>query len=482
MKSFLIALYAALILFTSSFFLRDQTTEKQVNALELVDAVKKLDAISQQHVLTHWDQLAPLEKAQLLADIDRLDPLAFFLQKKALTHKSSSSSRVFDPLTNYASSGNIQDREEGLRLIAEGKAACLLIAGGQGTRLGIDGPKGICAVSVVKQKSLFQLFSEKVIAAGKQASRLLPLAIMTSPLNHQATYDFFLEHDFFGLKPEQVFFFSQSMLPFLDQEGNLFLEAPYKIAYGPDGNGSSLKYLVDSGIWKQWKEQGIRYVNHILIDNPLADPYDAELIGFHHRQSAEVTVKGTLRRHAKEKVGMLIKEGGKIQVIEYSELPEPEGSALNGDGSLTHRCASLSLFCFSMDFIQEAARRQHEMPLHLALKKATALNPQGKQEAVTACKFETFIFDLLPFANRANVLLYPREECFAPLKNLTGEDTLADVQLALQNKDKRVFEQIFGREPPPTPFELAQEFHYATPELLKQWQALPMPTGSYIRS
>lgn len=433
--------------------------------MDYSDALEKLSAIGQQHILTHWDQLAPVEKAQLLADIDRLEPLMFSLQKEILKRKTSPSSRVFEPLTDYASSGNRQDHKEGLRLIAEGKAACLLIAGGQGTRLGIEGPKGICAVSIIKQKSLFQLFSEKVIAAGKQAGRLLPLAIMTSPLNHQATYDFFLEHDFFGLKPGQVFFFSQSMLPFLDPEGNLFLEAPSKIAYGPNGNGSSLKHLVDSGIWTQWKEQGIRYVNYILIDNPLADPYDAELIGFHHRQSAEITVKGTLRRHAKEKVGVLVKEGGKTQVIEYSELPEQEGSALNDDGTLKHRCASLSLFCFSIDFIQEAARRQYEMPLHFALKKATALNPQGKQAAVMACKFETFIFDLLPFANRTKVLLYPREECFAPLKNLTGEDTLADVQLALQNKDRRAFQQFFGKEPPTTPFELAQEFHYPMPEL-----------------
>lgn len=442
-------------------------------------AFEKLKTIGQQHLLSHWELLTSREKTQLLAQIDSLNVRAFFLQREILTNPHSSH-KVLQPLTDYAKSGNLKDREEGLHLIAEGKVSCLLMAGGQGTRLGIEGPKGMCPVSVIKHKTLFQLFAEKVIAAGKQADRLLPLAIMTSPLNHQITFDFFLKHHFFGLKPEQLFLFSQSMLPFLNQEGQLFLEERCRIAQGPDGNGYALKHFVDSGIWKKWNDQGVRYVNYILVDNPLADPYDAELIGFHHRKQADITVKGTTRRHMQEKVGLLTKKNDKLQVIEYTELPEQERAALSEDGTFKHRCANISLFCFSMDFIDEAAKRQRDMPLHSALKTAKASDSAAAIHKVAAWKFETFIFDILSFAKKISVILYPREDCFAPLKNLAGDDTIADVKHALQDYDAKVFVQIFGRDPPQYPFELAQEYHYPTSELLRHVRNLPTPKGSYI--
>lgn len=415
------------------------------------DVLKKLTRIGQQHLLDGWEQLNPQEQAELLAQIASLDVSAFKGQQNTLLTPKKDSG-AFEPFVDVAHSGNKVDREAGRRLIAEGKVGCLLIAGGQGTRLRLNGPKGIFPVSVVTNKSLFQLIAEKVVAAGKQFNRALPLAIMTSPLNHETTIKFFAEHQFFGLSSEQVTFFSQEMLPFLDEKGNIVMENLWKLAQGPDGNGSSLKRFVESGIWKKWNDFGVRYVNYILIDNALADPFDAELVGFHYRQSADITVKCAARRNASEKVGLLVKQNDQVNVVEYTELSDAERGATNPDGTLKHICANLSMFCLNMDFIQLVPNIK--LPLHCSLK---AINGQVDHKV---WKFERFIFDILPHAKKVSALLFPREECFAPLKNSSGDDTLADVQCALQNHDKQVYKRVTGKQPPDGPFELPPEFLY----------------------
>ena len=177
-------------------------------------------------------------------------------------------------------------------------------------------------MTAVKHKSLFQLFAEKTIAASKQAGRPLSIAIMTSPQNHDATIDFFNQHHLFGLEPGQLSFFCQGMLPLLDQEGQLFLENAFSLAEGPDGNGGALHHFYHSGIYQQWQAQGIRHINFVPIDNPLADPFDAELLGCQQRCQNEITIKCTLRRDVQEKVGLLARHDGRTIVVEYSEIPE----------------------------------------------------------------------------------------------------------------------------------------------------------------
>lgn len=432
----------------------------------------KLQSIGQQDLLQEWNSLTPEKQETLQKQILELDTNQFQEQQSLLSQTAKEDFKDLEPFEEFEHSGNKDDKSIGKKLIADGQVGCILMAGGQGTRLRIEGPKGVFPVSVIKHKSLFQLVAEKVIAAGKQAGKVLPLAIMTSPLNHDATVHFFKEHRFFGLDPDQISFFTQGMLPFLTQEGNLLLEKPWKIAEGPDGNGSSLSHFVNDGIWKKWHSQGVRYVNYILIDNALADPFDAELVGFHKRQSADVTVKCTARRHASEKVGLLVKQSGKTRVMEYSELPEQERSAVNIDGSLKHACANLSLFCFSMDFVKTL--QNFHLPLHKALK---TFNGSDKH---FVWKFERFIFDVLPSANKVSALLYPREECFSPLKNYDGEDSLKEVKLALQMQSRRIFSEITGLPSPNTPFELDTQFLYPTPELLAKWKNALFPGGSYI--
>lgn len=441
---------------------------------------EKLFEIDQPHLLDGWEKLSIHSKSLLAKQIESLDIPTFLKQKQLILNIKSNPFEKnqfhFTPFDRYQRSGNFMNFTFGKKLIAEGRLGCLIIAGGQGTRLDSRGPKGAYPVSIIKQKSLFQLFAEKTLAASKQAQTELPLAIMTSPLNHDETLTFFEQHHYFGLSSHQISFYSQEMLPFLNQNGLLFLESPDQIARGPSGNGMSLNDFYKSGIWKKWNEQGVSYLNYVLIDNPLADPYDAELIGFHSTNQLDITIKCIARENPDEKVGILVNNKGKAQVVEYTEFPEEERQARLANAQLKYPIANTSLFCFSMDFIRTISEETEELPLHANLKAATAFK-NNKIDKELAWKFETFIFDLLPLTGKVNALLYPREECFSPLKNATGEASLQAVQNALQAKDRRIFEEIASLPSPAYPFELSQEFHYPTKELLKKWHK-KIPPGS----
>lgn len=412
-------------------------------------ALLKLESIGQEQLLAYWDTLNRGDQHHLLEQIYQLDLPTFKRQQAVLAQPKGSFN--IEPFDDVSRSGNAEDAKVGKRLITQGAVGCLLVAGGQGTRLNFNGPKGLFPISPVTHKTLFQLFAERTAAASRKANRLLPLAIMTSPLNDQVIREYFVQHHFFGLEPTQLSFFTQGMLPFLNLEGDLFLEDPCSIAYGPDGNGNALHSFVKKGIWEQWHRLGVQIVNFVLIDNPLADPFDAELIGFHAKQKDAITIKCVTRRDAEEKVGLLVKKEGKTSVIEYSELAEAERTATKSSGALKHQCANISLFCFDMPFIKRVANEQ--LPLHCALKPTN----QSKEKA---WKFETFIFDLLPYTDQVHALLYPREECFAPLKNRSGEDSPVTVQKALQEEARRIYSKVTGTPAPEAPFELPTELYY----------------------
>lgn len=447
---------------------------------------QKLKEIGQEHLLKYWDSLSSTERELLSVQIDHLDIKAYQEQKKlALQPDSPAPSGTLAAFQDYVKSGSAEDLKVGKQLIAEGKVGCLIVAGGQGTRLRCDGPKGAFPVTVVKHKSLFQVFAERVLAASKQANRPLLVAMMTSPANHKETVSLFEQNQFFGLNPKQIVFFSQEELPLLDAKGNLFLETPARIAAGPDGNAASLKHFVDKGIWSAWYQQGVRFLNYVHIDNPLADPFDAELIGFHNRQGSDLIIKCISREDPQEKVGVVFKKNGKVDVIEYSEISTEERDARNPDGTLRNMCANVSMFSFKMDFVNDVAKRHYaNLPYHKAWKAVKYLTPEGEvktAEKPMAWKYEKFIFDVLPYTQSVKALLYPREECFAPLKNMNGSDSLSDVQASLQRSDRMIFKRVTGIGAPLSKtFELAFQFYYPTPELLAKWQGKPLPETPYI--
>lgn len=302
------------------------------------------------------------------------------------------------PLAFYYTAGNPERKEAGGALLKEGVLASLILAGGEGTRLGWDGPKGTCPVSA-DGKSLFELFCTRIKAAPCE----VPVAIMTSPANSEATHTFFSKHDNFGLR--EISFFEQGTLPLLDQEKRPTEER------GADGNGYALKYLMESGIYTLWKERGIKYIHIILVDNALADPVDAELLGVHATEELDWTIKCIVRKNPQEKAGVLVEKEGTLQIIEYTDLPAEVGSQ--------YALLNTGMYCVSMDLLPKL---NYELPLHLAHKKRKG-HWYFKQEA--------FLFDLLPQVKRSAAILYPRAQVFAPLKNREGENGPEAVRQAL---------------------------------------------------
>lgn len=444
----------------------------------------KIRSLKQDHILEHWDTLSEEQKLALSQQIKNLDTNILFQQQALLSHIKPAQPRL-DPFHQYTCEGHLEKRELGEKLLSEGAMGCLIVAGGQGSRLQLKGPKGKYPTSLIKKKSLFQIFSEKAKAASKRYNQKLPLSIMTSPLNHEETYHFFEENHFFGLDSKQISFFQQKTLPLLDSQGNLFLESPWKLAEGPNGNGRALHEFYHSGIWEQWWDRGIRHLNFIQIDNPLADPFDAELLGHHHDASSDVTIKCTDRQSPDEKVGILVNQNNKTRIVEYSEFPDDELHATNNDGNFKHLCANLSLFCFRMDFINKLAQQNSsDIPLHLAHKAVNFLNEKGEtklSEKPNAWKFETFIFDTLSSAQHVHAVVYPREHCFAPLKGLKGTHSIHAVRAALLERDRHLFASISGYLPDPDHiFELDQEFYYPTEKLISYWHNKPAPEERYI--
>jgi UDP-N-acetylglucosamine/UDP-N-acetylgalactosamine diphosphorylase len=396
------------------------------------------------------------------------------LAKQRLQLEKQISLPTLLPLQKFHDAGKKEHVALGQKLLEENQVACLILAGGQGTRLGYHTPKGCVPVSVIKQKSLFQLLCEKCLAASDLAGVPLHLAIMTSPLNHEETLCCLKESNWFGLKEEQIDLFQQEMLPFLNDKGNWMYSADKRIE-GPDGNGSALKSFYLSNIWQKWKALGITLVNVIPVDNPLADPFDAELCGFTAAQELDACTKVIEKKDPEERLGVCGTDGEKLFVVEYSELPQEEKEARDKDGSLRWKVGNLSLFCFSLDFLLKMGSDPClELPWHLAYKKAEPLDTFG-------WKFETFLFDVLPLAKRWGALLYPREECFSPLKNREGPESFESVRRDLLKRDREIFLQITGKEPPDRPFELDPHFYYPTSELLKKWQGKELPNENYIK-
>lgn len=436
------------------------------------DAVFKL---GQQQLLAGIEHLMPVQLEAFLSQLEKYD-VRLCLQQKKLLHSSShtalSNAAAF---TGFEKSGNEADHRAGASILREGKVGCLILAGGQGTRLGFTGPKGSIGVSPIKEKSLFQIFCERTKAASAWAGRDLPLCIMTSPLNHAQTIAFFESHNYFGLSSGQISFFKQEMLPFIDDRGNWLLEEPGKVAEGPDGNGHALRLFFESGLWDLWKAQGVEFLNVIVVDNVLADPFDPELIGFIQRTKVDVCLKAVERLSENEKMGVIGKQNGRLKLIEYSELPA---------GNTQFILSNIGLFCITMDFIRVLYQDlKIEMPLHLARKSARVLLGAAHghfQEDVYVWKCERFIFDIFDYVRKSAVLVYPREKVYAPLKNATGDKSIETVRKALFSHYRDIYQAVTGLLPPVVEFELDPVFYFPSDDLKRKLIDHPISSRDYI--
>jgi UDP-N-acetylglucosamine/UDP-N-acetylgalactosamine diphosphorylase len=425
-----------------------------------------LEKLKQGHIQDIWQKSTSLQQKQLEDDLEELD-LSLLEKEIALVSKDLQVEK-FSPLPHVIKTQDNKAYKLGKKLVAAGKVAVIFMAGGQGTRLGLKAPKGTYPISLIKKKSLFQIFAEKILACQKLVQKELEIIFMTSPENHVQTIAFFSENKFFGLKKSQVHFFVQTELPILDEQGKLVVE-PGKIVGYADGNGSLFWNLKNSGLLRNLKDLGIEYFSVMMIDNPLNDPFDFGLIGLHAQHQNDCTIKGIARIDPFEKVGVIVENEGKLQVVEYSELSDDEKKATDAKGEFIHKVANISYFCFSLSFIEKVtALPLRSLPLH----KAKKAKPTGE----SYWKFEYFIFDVLAHANKVEVVLAPRDECFAPLKNKEGVHSPKTVQEAVLKRERQIFEKISGKSLPENSlFELPQDFYYPTEELTKKWAGKALP-------
>jgi UDP-N-acetylglucosamine/UDP-N-acetylgalactosamine diphosphorylase len=327
-----------------------------------------------------------------------------------------------------------EDIAEGEAALRRGEVAVVVVAGGQGTRLGFDGPKGCYPIGPVSDRSLFQIHCEKIAALGVQHGRTPPLYVMTSDENHEPTAGFLAEHRNFGL-PHLRLFRQGTMPAVAANTGAVLLAERDRVALSPDGHGGTLRALARGGCLDDMRDRGVETVFYLQVDNPMVAIADPGFVGAHRCADADVSSKVVRKRDPAEKVGVVARRGARQLVIEYSDLPASLAELRRADGSLAYSAGSIALHVFRLGFLADLARSA-ELPYHRARKQVPYIDEHGNRiepATANAIKFEQFIFDTLPRAKRSLVIETSRTAEFEPLKNATGSSSPESVRRRLSD-------------------------------------------------
>lgn len=417
-----------------------------VNAL-----AARLQSTGQEHLLRFWSELAPAEQQILVRQIEALDFAALpgWIEQYVRRKPVFELPERIEPPVWYPRDPNsprrpydaARFRAIGEDLVRAGKVAAFCVAGGQGTRLGWDGPKGTYPATPITRKPLFQVFAEQLLAASRRWGRSIPLYVMTSPLNHEPTVAFFESHRFFGLNRADVMFFQQGVMPSFDREsGRILLADKGELALNPDGHGGSLRALHRSGAIDDMARRGIEHISYIQVDNPHVRVIDPLFLGLHaaaEDSSGEMSSKMLPKTGPFEKLGNFCRVNGRTTIIEYSDLPDSLAEQRNEKGDLRFGAGSLAIHCLGVEFVKRlnTAARGFALPFHRADKKVAHLDLDTGEliepSEPNAVKLETFVFDALPLCESSIILETDRVEEFAPIKNLSGVDS-AESSRALQ--------------------------------------------------
>ncbi|HWA24688.1 MAG TPA: UDPGP type 1 family protein [Lacunisphaera sp.] len=449
-------------------------------------------AAGQGQVFAHWAALSPAEQATLaeqaaeidLAEVDRLN--------RSLVFKASGGGVSLDGLAPApwkrlpANGGDPAEwaraKAAGEAALRAGRVAAFTVAGGQGTRLGYDGPKGTFAVTPVRHKSLFQVFAEKIKAAGQRYGRPLHWFIMTSHANHAQSEAFFAEHKYFGLDPHRVHFFRQGRMPAVGYDGKILLESTSTLALSPDGHGGSLRALHRSGALDLMQREGVDTLSYFQVDNPLVRCIDAAFLGFHLGADSEMTSKMVPKAYPEEKVGHFCLQDGRLVVVEYSDMPISMQRETLAGGALRFSAGNIAIHVIDREFARRMATGGEALPFHRADKKIATIDAAGrpvKADKANGVKFELFVFDAIPFARNAIVVETARADDFSPVKNAEGVDspkTCTDDQLRqfarwLKGAGATLETDATGR--PRHTVEISPLFGYDAETFAERWQALP---------
>lgn len=408
-------------------------------------------AQGQDHVLAFWDQLDPAGQKRLARQLEAVDfELLARLKREFLDAQGQPATAaklepapvIGLPQTAAERETETRARAEGERALRAGRLACFLVAGGQGTRLGLRGPKGCFEIGPVTRRTLFQIHADKIRALRRNYSAPFPWVIMTSDANDAETRRYFAEKAYFGLGERSIFFCVQENMPATGRDGKLLLESKDSLALSPNGHGGSIKALHDSGALAWLRGQGADTLFYFQVDNALTRIGDPVFVGHHLLAGAEMSSKVLLKAGWDEKVGVVGYVDGKLGVIEYSDLPKGLAQATDAAGKLRFWAGSIAIHVIDAAFIERLNRGGFQLPYHKAEKAVPCIGPGGtpvslKPGEKNGVKYETFVFDALPFARAAVTLETRREEDFAPVKNAEGVDSPATARALLTDQYAR---------------------------------------------
>lgn len=400
-----------------------------------------LDTHGQSHILKFWETLDTVAQANLLKQIASLDFASIERMKHLLTEKASTTTRA-DPLAPEVVEFTPQTHAEaytvGEKELRAGKVAVLLVAGGQGSRLGYEGPKGAYGIGPITNSPLFYFHTRKVLALSRRYQTRIPFYIMTSDVNDAATQAHFAENHYFGMNKEEVIFFQQGVWPALTADGKIILDQPGHIFMSPDGHGGTISALEKNGCLADMEKRGIETVFYFQVDNPLVEIADPAFIGLHITKKADFSLKLCAKRDAKEGMGVVAIRNNHFEMIEYTELTEEQANRKTSNGELYFKYGSPAIHLFSFDFLKQEANR--DMPLHIAFKKIPICADDGTvitPEKNNGYKFEKFIFDVMPDAKTVVNLAFDRADEFSPVKNAEGADSPETCKRDMQAKWRR---------------------------------------------
>ncbi len=409
-----------------------------------------LDAIDQGHVLKFYDELDESEQNNLLTEIEGIDwpEVAALVKSHVLSKPEFAVPDSIEPVpwypyneTKEVRAKYIEARRVGEKLIKEGKVAAFTVAGGQGSRLGWDAPKGTFPATPIRKLPLFACFAEYIHNIQNRFGVTIPWYVMTSPLNHNDTVAFFDEHKCFGLDCKDIMFFPQAMFPALDMNtGKVLMAGKDAIALSPNGHGGSLKALYTSGALSDMHQRGITQLSYTQVDNPNVRMIDPLFLGLHELDKAEMSSKMLPKAYPKEKMGVICIVNGKTSVIEYTNLPDELAEERDDAGELVYKCGNTATHAIRIDFIEKLNTRPTEtgsggfaLPWNRAEKKVACIDMESAEpiepSTPNAIKLETFVFDALPLASASIVYETDRIDEFAPIKNAdtpAGEEPAKD--------------------------------------------------------
>lgn len=402
---------------------------KEEASLSESEARRLLADHGQEHLLRFWRDLDATERANLLAQIRTID---FDLMDRLIAQWILNEPRpeIFDhiepivpiPIASPERADAREAREAGEETLRAGRVGILVVAGGQGTRLGFSAPKGAYPIGPISGKSLFAYHAEKIHNLQGRFGQRLPWYIMVSDANAEATKQFFQENDLFGLEPDQVTFFLQRMVPSVDETGKFFLEARHRIAMNPNGHGGVIPALVENGVLQDCTQRGANILYYFQVDNwavKAADPY---FIGYHVLNRGEMSSKIVRKKTVREPVGVHCLCDKQYRVIEYTALGiYPQLLETDHNGAPKFWAGNPAIHILSTDFIERVYRNCHLFPWWRAHKRIPHIDERGEPRLANGYKFETFVFDALRFISHPPVALeIPRQGEYTPTKDFHG--------------------------------------------------------------